>query len=89
MHAIPASQWGASGASLPEAVGSVLGSAGGRLVTAVIIVSFLGAMICVENACARVLFAMGRDRVLPSPLARLSGREKAPWPGFAGPETER
>lgn len=83
LHAIPASQWGSSGTSLPEAVGSVLGADGGRLVTAVIIVSSLGAMICVENACARVLFAMGRDRVLPAPLARLFGREKAPWPALA------
>ncbi|MGA7650621.1 MAG: APC family permease [Thermoplasmata archaeon] len=83
LHAIPASQWGSTGASLPTAVGSVLGTNGGRLVTAVIIVSSLGAMICVENACARVLFAMGRDRVLPYPLARLFGREKAPWPALA------
>ncbi len=83
LHAIPASQWGSSGASLPGAVGSVLGTGGGRLVTAVIIVSSFGAMICVESACARVLFAMGRDRVLPYPLARLFGREKAPWPALA------
>jgi len=83
LHAIPSSQWGSSGASLPVAVGSVLGTDGGRLVTAVIIVSSLGAMICVENACARVLFAMGRDRVLPYPMARLFGREKAPWPALA------
>jgi amino acid transporter len=83
LHAIPASQWSASGASLPGAVASVLGADGGRLVTAVIIVSSLGAMICVQNACARVLFAMGRDRVLPYPMARLFGREKAPWPALA------
>jgi APA family basic amino acid/polyamine antiporter len=83
LHAIPSSRWGASGASLPGAVGSVLGATGANLVSAVIIVSSLGALICVENACARVLFAMGRDRVLPQPLARLFGRDRTPWPALA------
>ena len=83
LHAIPAGEWSSSSASLPGAVGSVLGANGMRLVTAVIVVSSLGAMICVQNACARVFFAMGRDRVLPSPLARLFGRERSPWPALA------
>jgi amino acid transporter len=83
LHAIPQGEWSSSSASLPSAVGSVLGPGGARLVTVVIVVSALGAMICVENACARVLFAMGRDRVLPAPLARLFGTERTPWPALA------
>jgi amino acid transporter len=83
LHAIPLSTWSEPGASLPSAVGGVLGPAGSTLASAVILVSSVGAMICVQNAGARVLFAMGRDRVLPAPLARLFGRERSPWPALA------
>jgi amino acid transporter len=40
----------------------------------VIVLTGLGFVIAVFNAAIRILFAMGRERVLPVSLARLSGR---------------
>jgi len=82
LYAIPSSVF-ASNPSLSDAVTGVLGPAGGDLIAAVIVISSMGALIAVENACSRSLFAMGRDGVLPVPLARLMGREKTPRPALA------
>ena len=40
----------------------------------VVVLTGLGFVIAALNAAIRVLFAMGRERALPGPLARLSGR---------------
>ena len=40
----------------------------------VVVLTGLGFVIAVFNAAIRILFAMGRERVLPGSLARLSGR---------------
>jgi len=40
----------------------------------VVVLTGLGFVIAVFNAAIRILFAMGREQVLPRPLARLSGR---------------
>lgn len=40
----------------------------------VIVLTGLGFVIAVFNAAIRILFAMGREQVLPGSLARLSGR---------------
>jgi len=40
----------------------------------VIALASLGFVITASNAAIRVLFAMGREQALPTPLARLSGR---------------
>ena len=41
----------------------------------VVVLTGLGFVIAVFNAAIRILFAMGRERVLPGFLARLSGRQ--------------
>jgi amino acid transporter len=41
----------------------------------VIVLAGLGFVTAVVNAAIRVLFAMGRERVMPAPLARLSRRQ--------------
>lgn len=75
--AIPQGQWlGSSGLLTP--VGGVLGADGGTILSIVILTSSLGVLIAVENACARVFFAMGRDGVLPSQLTRLVGKANTP-----------
>jgi len=40
----------------------------------VVVLTGLGFVIAVFNAAIRILFAMGREQVMPRPLARLSGR---------------
>jgi len=40
----------------------------------VVVLTGLGFVTAAVNAIIRILFAMGRERVLPAPLARLSGR---------------
>jgi amino acid transporter len=40
----------------------------------VVVLTGLGFVVAALNAAVRVLFAMGRERALPAPLARLSGR---------------
>ena len=40
----------------------------------VVVITGLSFVIAIFNAAIRILFAMGRERVLPEPLARLSGR---------------
>jgi amino acid transporter len=41
----------------------------------VIVLTGLGFVTAGVNAAIRILFAMGREQVLPAPLARLSGRQ--------------
>jgi amino acid transporter len=45
------------------------------LLDLVIVVAGLGFVIAAFNATIRILFAMGRERVLPGPLVRLSSRQ--------------
>jgi amino acid transporter len=45
------------------------------VVDLVVVFAGLGFVIAAANAAVRVLFAMGREQALPSPLARLSGRQ--------------
>lgn len=71
--------WAAPSASYPGSLASLLGPSGAFMLELVIVVSSAGALIAVENACARVLFAMARDRMLPSPMARLFGKARVPW----------
>ena len=71
--------WTAPSASYPGSVSQLLGPSGALALELVIVISSAGALIAVENACARVLFAMARDRMMPSPMARLFGKARVPW----------
>lgn len=71
--------WTDPTATLPGSVGFALGAWGAEAMGLVIIVSSFGALIAVENACARVFFAMGRDGLLPRSVARLYGPARVPW----------
>lgn len=55
-----------------------LGSWSGPLLSAVVTVSFLAAAIAFHNMAARYLFALGRTRLLPAPLARTHKRFGTP-----------
>lgn len=67
----PASVAGLAAVAPNQTVGvSVLASAA--------VASFFCAL-GVHNAVSRVLFAMGRERVLPTPLGRLNARYHVPW----------
>ena len=85
LHAIPLSSWSLGNASFPQVLGETLGPGGSQLIALVVMVSSLGALIAVENASARALFAMSRDGLLPHPLARLRGRGQVPMAALLVP----
>ncbi|ABM10814.1 APC family permease [Paenarthrobacter aurescens] len=55
-----------------------LGAWSGPLLSAVVTVSFLAAAIAFHNMAARYLFALGRSKLLPAPLARTHTRFGTP-----------
>ena len=61
------------------AVTRLLPSWGPLLAVGVVVCAALAALNAVLFAATRVLYAMGRDRVLPGAMARLSRRTRTPW----------
>ncbi len=66
------------GLGFSVALTNTLGSGWNIPLAIVVLTSSMGALIAVENTCARLFFAMGRDKVLPPALSRLVGGGKAP-----------
>jgi amino acid transporter len=71
-----------SGAPLGELAGRYVGSAMADALNLAALVSALGAGLGCASVSARMLFALGRDRKLPTRLAGVSGTG-APAPGLA------
>jgi putrescine importer len=82
LWAIPLRYWEQPTATLAGGVAEILGPTGGLAMQMVIIVSSLGTLLAVQNAGARSLFAMSRDRLLPPGLSRLWGRRKTFGPAL-------
>ena len=58
--------------------GSVLGEWAASLMMVLVVISLLASMIALHQALARYTVALGRDRLLPAGLAKISGRMKSP-----------
>lgn len=66
---------------LPFSVlGNVYGSAMITVATLLLVTSILAAMAAFHHACARYLFGMARERILPAALAKLSGGARGGTP---------
>lgn len=74
-RAVPAADWNLG---FVGGLSGFIGPTGNTLLTLVVLTSSMGALIAVENTCARLFFAMGRDRMLPPQLSVLLGRGNAP-----------
>ena len=74
-RAVPYANWGLG---FTGGLSTVLGSNWDMPLAIVILTSSMGALIAVENTCARLFFAMGRDGMLPPQLSQLFGKGRAP-----------
>ncbi|MDI3405676.1 APC family permease [Streptomyces cavernicola] len=59
--------------------GDYLGTSAVVLMRVLIVTSFVACVIAFHNACARYLFALGREGLLPRALARTHRRLKSPY----------
>lgn len=55
-----------------------LGAWAGVVIQILVITSFFACALAFHNACARYLFSLGRERLLPAPLARTHRRMHSP-----------
>jgi amino acid transporter len=67
---------------LPAVFAYWLGDTAARLVIGVVVVAMFGLMVAGAAAGARLLFAMGRDGVLPGGLAVTTGERRIPLPAL-------
>lgn len=56
-----------------------LGAWAGVVMQVLIVTSFFACTLAFHNACARYLFSLGRERLLPAPLARTHPRMQSPF----------
>jgi amino acid transporter/nucleotide-binding universal stress UspA family protein len=62
-----------------EAVALLIPGVGGLLVTLAVIFSSTSALNATIYSATRACYALGRDRMLPAPVARISNRRKTPY----------
>ncbi|KHK96069.1 amino acid permease [Microbacterium mangrovi] len=56
-----------------------LGAWAGVVMQVLIVTSFFACTLAFHNACSRYLFSLGRERLLPAPLARTHPRMQSPY----------
>lgn len=58
---------------------NALGAWAGVVMEVLIVTSFFACTLAFHNACSRYLFSLGRERLLPAPLARTHPRMRSPY----------
>ncbi|HEY8460861.1 MAG TPA: APC family permease, partial [Blastocatellia bacterium] len=77
-YAMPANAWKPEIPVAQEAAEQLFGPSGGRLVSAIIVVTIVGAISAWTASGPRIYYAMARDGLAPSVFGRLGKRSQAP-----------
>jgi basic amino acid/polyamine antiporter, APA family len=77
-YAMPADAWKAELPIAQRAAEYLFGVSGGKLVSAIIMITIIGAISAYTASGPRIYYAMARDGLAPSIFARLGKRSRAP-----------